>query len=632
MCGIVGFINCGDFSQLSKSISLIKHRGPDKQVVKWFPQFNSGIAHARLSIIDLSEAGSQPMFDESSGNWIVYNGEVYNFITIREELISLGWKFNSSSDTEVVLKAFCQWGKKSLNRFNGMFVFAIYNQNSGHLFIGRDRLGIKPLYYYRCGNKIVFASEIKSILAYKGYPKEPDLFAIQTPIHFQASPSTGFKEIYKLEAGHLISVDNLGFIIEKYWDIYPTESDISFRDAYDKLDYLIQDSISLQMISDVPIGSLLSGGLDSSLISVLMQKKLTQAINTFTIKFKSDDLKRQGNVDDSYYAQKLAMQFGFNHHEITIEPDIIDLLPKLVWHMDEPIADPAALNTYLISDAAQKNGIKVLLSGMGADEFFSGYRSHLACLKAESYQKLPNTLRKTIECLIKKFPESNKKVNYKYIRWAKSFLKVASLPQLDRLLLIKNSALNSDSFNEYYLNSIDFYKSTYVSKETNLFEQYPNLSYLTKICYCDTKTYLPDHNLTYSDKAMMAASVEGRPALLDHRIVEFMFTLKPNYRINGNTQKYLLKKVAEKHLPKEIIYRPKAPFSAPLRGWLKKELKEMVQDILSYDSISRRGIYNPKFVMKLIDQNNRGMEDNSQLIWRLMVNEIWFRTFIDNEV
>lgn len=629
MCGIVGFINCGSNDQLVNATQIFYHRGPDDFGVQWFKGKCSGLGHTRLSIIDLSPGGHQPMHDRKTGNWVVFNGEVYNYKEIRKVLQKKGCRFKSLSDTEVILKAFAVWGKKAVSHFNGMFAFAIFNENSGDLFVCRDRLGIKPLYYYQNNNKIVFASEIKSILAYEGYKKEPDLYAIQTPVHFQVTPRTGFKNILKLEAGHYFTLINGEFKIEKYWDIYPSEEIVSYEQAFEELDFLLNDSIKLQMIADVPIGALLSGGLDSSIISVLMQKSMSQPLNTFTIKFKKEDLKRQGNVDDAYYAKKLASQFGFNHNEIVIKPDIVDLLPKMVWHLDEPIADPSAINTYLISKEAARNGIKVLLSGMGADEVFSGYRSQLACLKADAYQKIPKLFRKGIEYSIKWIPESNSKRNFKYIRWAKGFFKIASLSQHDRALLIKNSALSEDNFNDFYLNAGDYRDSLYVKRDTQVFNKYSELSYLTRLCYCDTKIYLSDHNLAYSDKAMMTASVEGRPPLIDHRIVELMFRLPPEYRINRGIQKYLLKKVSEKYIPKEIIYRSKAPFSAPMRGWLKKELKEMVQDILSYNSLKSRGIFNPAYVQKLITNNDRGIEDNSQLIWRLLVNEIWFRTFFN---
>lgn len=627
MCGIVGFINCGNANELKEAVSVIQHRGPDFSDVHWFDKHQSGLGHARLSIIDLSTDGQQPMYDRDTGNWIIFNGELYNYQSIQDELRKGGVSFQSASDTEVVLKAYGKWGKDAIEKFNGMFSFAIYNENSNDVFICRDRLGIKPLYYYHNNGELVFASEVKSILAFQGYKKEVDLFAIQTPVHFQANPRTGFKNIYKLGAGHYLTLKNRNLQKGKYWDIYPTEEDISFEEAYEELDYLLNDSVKLQMISDVPIGSLLSGGLDSSIISVLMQNNMSQQLNTFTIKFKKEDLKRQGNVDDSFYAKILAEKFGFKHHEIIIEPNVVDLLPKMVWHLDEPIADPAAINTYLISKEAEQRGIKVLLSGMGADEFFSGYRSHLACIKADSYQRVPKFLRRGLEKVVQEIPESNSKRNFKYVRWAKGFLKVASKSQLDRALIIKNSALSESNFNDYYASAGNYRNSVFVKRDTKFFNQYPDLSYLTKLCYCDTKTYLADHNLAYSDKAMMAASIEGRPPLVDHRIVELMFKLPPEFRINKGVQKYLLKKVSEKYLPNDIIYRKKAPFSAPMRGWLKKELKEMVNDLLSYESIKQRGVYNPNYVQRLIQNNDNGLEDNSQLIWRLMVNEIWFRTF-----
>ena len=360
-----------------------------------------------------------------------------------------------------------------------------------------------------------------------------------------------------------------------------------------------------------------------------MQKSISSKLNTFTIKFKKEDLRKQGNVDDSYYANMLADKFGFSHKEILIEPMIVDLLPKMIWHLDEPIADPSAINTYLISKVARESGIKVLLTGMGADEVFSGYRSHLACLKAEHYRKLPGFIRSGMENLAKHIPESSSTRNFKYIRWAKQFLGVASLDRIDRAIAIGNTGLTNANFNKYFQSDSSYYDSIYYKRIHELYSDYPNMDYLSKLCYMDSKVYLTDHNLAYSDKSMMAAGVEGRPPLIDHRIVELLFKLPTKYRIKNNVQKYALKKVSEKYLPKEIIYRPKAPFSAPMRGWLKKELKEMVNDILSYSSIRNRGIYNPDYVQTLIKNNDKGIEDNSQLIWRLIVNEIWFRTFFN---
>ena len=627
MCGIVGFINCENPTTLDEAVNVINHRGPDFKGIKWFPSKNTGLGHARLSIIDLSSDGNQPMYDRMNNNWIVFNGELYNYKEIRKELLKEGISFSSSTDTEVVLKAYGKWGKEALTKFNGMFAFAIYNELSSDLFICRDRLGIKPLYYYIKEDKLIFASEIKSILVSKLYVKEPDLISIHTPVHFQVSPRTGFKGIYKLESGHCATFIKSQFSIQKYWDIYPSENDISYNEAFEELDFLINDSIKLQMMSDVKIGAMLSGGLDSSLISVLMQKHMNSPLNTFTIKFDKNDLKKQGNVDDSYFAKKLAKEYNFNHHEILIKPDIVNLLPKIISHMEEPISDPAAINTYLISKEASNKGIKVLLTGMGADEVFGGYRAYLACLKANTYQTIPKSFRIILESMIRKIPSSSSSRDFKYVRWLKSFLAVASLSEHDRSLQIKNSALNNHNFNKYFNNSGNYRNSLYVNKDSEYFNRHNNISYLTKLCFVDSKIYLADHNLSYCDKAIMAASVEGRPPLIDHRIVELMFKLKPEFRIKGSMQKFLLKKVSEKYLPRDIIYRPKAPFSAPMRGWLKNELKELVNDTLSYDSISKRGIFNPDYVQQII--NNNGIEDNSQIIYRLIVNELWFRNYFD---
>ncbi|MEO6304401.1 MAG: asparagine synthase (glutamine-hydrolyzing) [Bacteroidia bacterium] len=631
MCGIVGFINCGSKQELAEGVMALKHRGPDSDSVKWFDATNSGLGHARLSIIDLSESGNQPMYDKNTGSWIVFNGEIYNYKDIKLELEKLGYTFSSGSDTEVVLNAYHKWKEGCLEKFNGMFAFCIYDPEKKETFIARDRLGVKPLYYLHQNNGLAFSSEIKSILQLKEYVREPDLAAIQTPVHFQITPYTGFKNIYKLPAGHFIKFNGANeFVVKKYWDITISETISDEKSAAEELDYLINDAVKLNLVSDIPVGVMLSGGLDSSILAALMQKQMTQALNSFTIKFEKKDLKLQGNVDDSYYAKLMADKFGFKHHELIIKPNITELLPKMVYHLDEPIADPSAINTYLIAKAAKEQGISVLLTGMGADEVFGGYRAHLACLKAETYQKYtPKFARDVMQNLVSKLPESNSKRNFKYIRWVKRFLEVASLDQFQRHISIMNTGLRDDTFNKYFVNAGPYKESYYYQLQKQKFNEAQG-SYLTKMCYCDSKIYMADHNLTYSDKAMMAAGVEGRPTLIDHRIVELMFKVKPELRIKGNTQKYLLKKVSEKYIPHEIIYRPKAPFSAPMRGWLKNELKEMVNDILSYETIKARGVFNPEYVQKLISNNQKGIEDNSQLIWRLMVNEIWFKTFFKN--
>lgn len=569
------------------------------------------------------------MFDPATKNWIIFNGEVYNYRDIRKQLRSLGISFISDTDTEVILKAFAEWGPDCLQHFNGMFAFAILNEESGNVFLARDRQGIKPLYYYAKGESLIFSSEIKAILTADAYQAKPDMHALHTSVHYQAGPYTGFKDILKLPAAsYLLLEPGQPAQIEKYWQLTVSEQETDEYTALQELDQLLNDTVSLNLVSDRPVGVMLSGGLDSSLLAALMQQKKNDALSSFTIRFEARDLRRQGNVDDSYYAKRMAEEFGFNHTELTIQPDVVDLLPKLIYHMDEPIADPAMINTYLISKAAKERGISVLLTGMGADEVFGGYRSYQACIKADTYQKyVPGMLRPVVQKLIAKLPENNSRRNFKYIRWIKRFIEVASLNQFERQLFIKNSALREEAFEEYFVDAPPVGQSHYYMQGQEFFDANPRASYIAKMCYSDTLGYMCDHNLTYCDKSMMAAGVEGRPTLIDHQLIEFMFRQPPQHRIQNGQQKYLLKKAAEKYVPHEIIYRQKAPFSAPMRGWLKNELKEMVHDILSYESLKNRGVYNPEYVQQLIERNENGIEDNSQLIWRLMVNETWFRTF-----
>ena len=450
MCGIVGFINCGNKEELNKAVNAIIHRGPDSFAVQWFDNENSGLGHTRLSILDLSVKGSQPMFDKNSGNWIVLNGEIYNYKEIRKKLEQSGYSFTSDTDTEVVLYAYHKWKEQCLALFNGMFAFSIYNEVTGDVFIARDRLGIKPIYYFNQKNSLAFSSEIKAILELKAYKKEPDISALQTPVHYQITPYTGFKDIYKLPAGHYLKFSATSQLsISEYWNIEIEENEIPEKEAIEKLDFLLNDAVKLNLVSDVPVGVMLSGGLDSSILAALMQCQMNDALNSFTIKFEKKDLKLQGNVDDSHYANIMAKKFGFKHHEITLKPNIVDLLPKMVYHLDEPIADPSAISTYLIAKAAKEKGISVLLTGMGADEVFGGYRAHLACLKGDTYQKVfPKPIRSLMELTVLKLPESNSKRNFKYIRWLKRFLEIGSLNQFERHMAIMNTGLRKDNFNE----------------------------------------------------------------------------------------------------------------------------------------------------------------------------------------
>ena len=630
MCGITGLINTGNENILREMTKLVYYRGPDDEGLFWSDKHCSGIGHRRLSIIDLSSKGHQPMSNETGTLHITYNGEIYNYKEIRSSLEKLGYKFKSSSDTEVILKSYEEWGEECLHKFNGMFAFAIYNSDTNSLFAARDRIGIKPFYYYHKNDAFIFSSEIKSILKSGLAETNPDYFSLLTPTRFQISPFTGFENILKLPPGYSLFLNNSELKLKKYWDINPSEKDIDEVTAIQQLDDILNGAVTRQMISDVPVGIFLSGGLDSSIIAALMRKNTQEDIHSFTIKFSDEDQKYEKMVKDELYAKQVAEIFDMDYNEIEVSPDIEDLLPKIIWHLDEPLADPAAINTYLISKAARDLDIVVLLNGMGGDEIFGGYRKHLACLKADTYrQYVPGLIRKAVKETFDHIPVATSSQGFKYLRWLKRFLIIASLPRIERFLS-SDLSLTGEQFDKLFIEKINYKDSHFYKSQVDNFKP-SDVSYLTQMCLNDSKIMLPEHNLNYSDKASMAASIESRPPLTDHLLVEFMFNLEPELRIKKDKQKYLLKKVSEKYLPIGIVNRPKAPFGSPLRSWIRGPLAEMVDDYLSTDSMKKRNLYKQDYIEKLIKSDRDGKEDNSHIIWTLLTNEIWFKTFFNNQ-
>ena len=538
--------------------------------------------------------------------------------------------FRTKSDTEVLINGYKVYGENIIHQLNGMFSFVIYDLFTGNIFCARDHMGIKPFYYYHKNNSIIIASELKAIISALGYA-EPDYSAIATPMHFQTAPNTGFKNIKKLLPGHTLSFENNNLKIKEYWSLKSFKPDTSNSKNYEqKLDELLNDSVSKQMISDVPVGVLLSGGIDSSLIAALMSKNTKQTITSFNIRITKKDLIEQGIVDDSVFAKQVANDFNFNHREIIIEPQIIDLLPKLIYHLEELTIDPAAINTFLISKAAKDSGITVLLSGIGADEIFSGYRIHHVLNQIEKYKMLTNNkTARRMASILSKLPIRNRFFPKKYVRWIKKIFYLISLENHTRHILGKDSSLSFSLHSRLFSKDFEYSSLNHIEREYNLFNDSHKYSYLNKLCLSDASIYLPDHNLQYLDKASMAAGIEVRPPLIDKRIVEFAFKLLDDQKIKRNIQKYLIKKVAKKYLKSNIINRPKAPFAAPLRSWLENDLKEMIFDTLNSKKTIERDIFNPQTVNIILDNHFKGQEDHSQLIFRLLMTEIWFSTFID---
>lgn len=616
---------------------IISHRGPDDSGEVWFEEDNCGLAHRRLSIIDLSVLGHQPMKNKSGNNWITFNGEIYNYLELRLRLISLGHSFTTNSDTEVILAAFDQWGYNCLKEFNGMFAFAIYNSISKELFIARDQLGIKPFYYYHRNNVFAFASEAKSLFEVKSISKEIEFDAVVSSLLFLwvPEPETGFKNIFKLEAGHFGIFKNSDLIIKQYWDV-PISYDIQEKSEeyyIDELDEILNKVVKRQMISDVQVGAFLSGGLDSSLVVALMRKINNGTINTYTIGFSEEDKKLEAMSDDSKYAKIVAQHFGTTHHEIQVGTDINKLMPKMLWHLDDPIADGAAINTYLISKGAKDKGTTVLLSGMGGDEVFGGYRKQLATLLISKYHRIPNIFRKGfIEPISNLLPVNIFNKGIKFTRWTKKFLRSAQYDPLSAFIFgfayLNESELNQVLNLKFSKSSIEEYYP--IKKYREVAKKCNGADLISQMTYLDTKLFLPGINLAYSDKSAMAASVESRPPLIDVELVEFASRLPPKYKINGKIQKYLLKKVAERYIPKEIIYRPKAAFGTPIRAWMKRGLDKEVREMFNNPSEIITEYINPKLPLQFLEEHIAGKADNAHRLWGLYSVGLWLNGIKNN--
>ncbi|MGB3478347.1 MAG: asparagine synthase (glutamine-hydrolyzing) [bacterium] len=639
MCGIFGIVTDKKINRevVEKATRLMKHRGPDDFGVTILKNgaVNVGLGHQRLSILDLSKAGHQPMCNEDESIYIVYNGEIYNFCELRRNLESKGHIFKSKTDTEVIIHAYEEWGVDCLSKFTGMFAFGIWDKKHQRLFIARDRLGIKPLYYTQCRNGFLFASEIKALLGYPGIKKDVNFSGIYSSLMLLwcPHPETVFKNINKLSPGHYIILKEGRLAIRKYWNLRISEDDKCDDKYSNRLFELLHQNVKMEMISDVPLGSFLSGGLDSSSIVALMSDVKKEKISTYTIAYAAEDRKFEAMSDDSKYANIIARLYNTDHSEFVIEPNILELFPKMIWHLDEPIADPAAMNTYLICKSAKEKGTTVLLSGIGADEIFGGYRKYISARVAQYYRLLTPELRnKFISGILSRFPVATRSSGLKLIRWAKWFNKKAMTDPFS-CYINNTSYYNGDELNDLIApeHIMDYRTSYPIMRFINSLTKISDCHYVNQMGYVDTTFYLPDLNLTYADKASMAASVEVRLPIIDHKIVEFAFQLPAREKINNFTQKKVLKDAMRKILPKEVINRPKAPFGAPLRSWIARDLNSLIDDLLSERQIRKRGFLNYQYVRKLVDDNKYGREDNAHRLWGLLTLELWFQTFIDND-
>ena len=626
MCGIAGCYQQADGRKLADVMTdRITHRGPDAGGV-WSHEderVSVHLGHRRLSIIDLSTAADQPM--RKGDLALLYNGELYNYKELRAELQAAGASFATSSDTEVVLEGWRHWGPAAFDRFRGMFALAIADMTTGELVLARDPLGIKPLFYTERGDGIVFASELKAIVSALGTELriEPATLVASMLYYWVPEQRCAIQGVRKLPAGTWARIRPGGALeVRQYWHVRDVAAAGAGKPAAD-LKSVIEESVRAHLVADVPVSSFLSGGLDSSIITVLAHRD-SSAVDAYTITFRPEDQKLEAMPDDAVYARKVARQFGIDLHEIEISPDIVDLLPRMVDILDEPIGDPAAINTLLMCEAARERGVKVLLSGMGADELFGGYRKQLACLMASRYHRLPGAVRWPARLAVNSLPVSIGDRGLRYPRWAKRFMTFAELPEEARFRRSYTmydpeslTALVGPELGASVVDVIDEHAAIY---NDNALDDEVN-----RMCLADARLFMAGLNLTYTDRASMAASVEVRVPFVDKIVAEAAFTIPGRDKIRGKVSKAALKDAAESWLPPEIVHRPKASFGAPLRAWVRNDLRELIGDVLVGGELVQLGLLRKEPLLALIADEQAGREDNAKQIWQLLSMELWYR-------
>jgi asparagine synthase (glutamine-hydrolysing) len=632
MCGIAGSYNLPLDAGVGEAVSsAIAHRGPDA-AGHWISDDQGPpvwLCHRRLSIIDLSSAANQPF--EKDGLILIYNGEIYNYRELQSELSSLGTTFRTSSDSEVLLEAWRHWGPASLDRLRGMFAFALYDVGSRKLVLARDHFGIKPLFYAAREGGLAFASELKALRPMMGGVRI-DETALVASVMYSWVPESHcmIQGAEKLAPGTWLEIgpgDQPR--VHRYWD--PVSAAAEARDSgeRDKVDasrlgQVMDDSVAAHLVADVPVATFLSGGLDSSLITVMAMQHNTE-IDSYTISFRDEDQRYEDMPDDFGYAKKIAAEHGIRLHEVELAPDVADLLPKLVHHLDEPIGDAAAINAYLICQAAREAGVKVLLSGMGADELFGGYRKHYAALLASRYRRIPPWLRDhAVEPAIRHLPVAGKKRGYRLTRWARRFVDFAGLPE-EAAFRRSYTYYDPAQLDELLAPELAAHVDGLVEEHREVYAGYRGEDQVNRMCLTDTRMFLPSLNLAYTDRASMAASTEVRVPFVDKHVFDAAFAIPGSDKIVGRERKAILKEAALPWLPKEIVYRPKGLFSAPLRAWIRRDLQDMVEEYVALGQMVGSGMLDKGEVRTMIDEDRSGMADRSKEIWHLLTLELWQR-------
>ena len=633
MCGIIGFLtsraqNIPDYGVLMGMRESLFHRGPDDKGEYIRPLDERApfvfLGHRRLSIIDLS-GGHQPLSNEDGTVWVVFNGEIYNFRELREELKGKGHQFCTLSDTEVIAHAYEEYKENCFRYFNGMFAIGIWDEKGNRLVLARDRLGKKPLYYSDINETFLFASELKAILLYPAFPRKVDPLSLMKYLFYEfiPCPHTIFKDAKKIPAASYLIWDKKGIEVRPYWSLFDPqkgENILSEAEAELRMMELLKESVKRRLISDVPLGVFLSGGIDSSAITALAQSEVPGKVKTFSIGFEDP------SFDESKYAILASKYIGTEHHEQTMTPaDLLNIVPGLPDILDEPIADASILPTYLLSKFTRKY-VTVALGGDGGDELFAGYPTYLAHRFAQRYGQILRFLHPVNTFLAGLLPVSDDNISFDFK--VKKFL--SGIPYSDS---IRNSVwLGSFPFseNEKILSQEihSQFNRDQLIEEISLYEkEYPDEDRITQLQYLDVKLYLQESILVKVDRASMASSLEVRAPFLDYELVEFAMGLPLKLKLKGFTSKYILKKAMKNWLPDEVINRPKKGFGVPIAKWVKGPLKELFGDLLSSDRIRREGFLNPEYVTILLQDHLLNKKDNRKQLWTLLVWELWLNRY-----
>lgn len=632
MCGICGIVDYRgrypiNATILNRMVETIGYRGPDDRGVHITGDNGNirvGLGQSRLGVIDPSPRGHQPMCNEDGSAWLVYNGEVYNFPSLRKELEAKGHRFRSQTDAEVVLHSYEEYGEECVKLFRGDFAFAVWDDRRKRLFLARDRVGVKPLYYCYSDGRLIFASEIKAILACPGVERYVDPHGLSDFLTYEfiPFPRTMLKGIKKLPPASYLVLENETMHITPYWEVRYNPLPRSEEEICEGLFKVLREAVKMRLISDVPLGAFLSGGLDSSTIVGLMSQVATGRVKTFSIGFEDK------SYNELSYARCVAEAFGTQHQEFIIKPQAGEMFEKLIYHLDDPIADFSIFPTYLVSKIA-RDYVTVALSGDGGDETFGGYDTYVAHKLATAFGGAARILGQwPFSGLAASIPPSPKKKGI--INRVKRFTEGMGLPsdlRHYRWMTFLSESEKEGLFTREFLSALNG-DSSYKS----IREHFSSVRYadeLNKLMYVDLKTYLTDDGAVKVDRMSMACSLEVRVPILDHKVIEYMANVPTEMKVKGLQTKYLLRKTFSKILPQKIVNRGKEGFSIPIKHWLKEELRPLMLDLLSEQSLAKRGYFRPEAVSRLIREHLEGRENHSHRLWAMIVFEQWARTFLD---